>query len=398
MTRALVVVVVVALAAVPAAAHGAGFAVAQQNAVSSGTGGAGAARAEDPGAAWHVPAALADGGGWRAGASLTLAHPALEARAMDGSWTTESDGGWATPPHLDVSLAQGRWAVGLALGVPFGSGISWPADWPGRHEIVRTDLQVFRAAPFVAWRFGAVRVSAGLHLDAGRLRIGRQLDFIDSEGDVAIDADARGVGVDASIYWQARPDLGLGLTYRGRTALGFDGGADFSAPDAFSAKAADQAVHVDMTLPGAVVVGARWQLGRYASLVDVELTRWSVNQRLVVDFASDATPDAVQQNDWHDAVAVRAGGEWTSGRLTLRHGGYIDLSPAPAERLGPSSPDSTRLGVSAGASWRVGKAWSVDAFTERMWILRRESGNADALAASYGGTATILGVGVRWTP
>ena len=106
------------------AAHAGGTAVGEQNAVSAGTGGAGAGRDDDPGAAWHIPAALADGAGMRVGLSLALAHPMLQARAMDDSWTADSEGRWSTPPHLDASYAQGRFAAGISLGVPFGGG-SW---------------------------------------------------------------------------------------------------------------------------------------------------------------------------------------------------------------------------------------------------------------------------------
>jgi len=118
--------------AAPLTAWAGGLAVGEQNAVSAGTGGAGAARDDDPGAAWHVPAALADGGGLRVGLSLALAHPSLQARAMDDSWTADSDSAWSTPPHLDASYAQGRFAAGIALGVPFGGGVTWPAMWPAR--------------------------------------------------------------------------------------------------------------------------------------------------------------------------------------------------------------------------------------------------------------------------
>jgi len=55
----------------------------------------------------------------------------------------------------------------------------------------------------------------------GRLQIQRNLDFIDTQGDVRLDLDGRGAGIDAAIYWQARPDLGLGLVYRGRTTIEF---------------------------------------------------------------------------------------------------------------------------------------------------------------------------------
>ncbi|MBL0220753.1 MAG: outer membrane protein transport protein [Myxococcales bacterium] len=375
-----------------------GLAVGEQNAVSAGTGGAGAARGDDPGAAWHDPAALADGGGWRVGFSLALARPALTAKAMDGSWSADTDSAWSTPPHLDASFARGRWAAGIALGVPFGGGVQWPATWPGAVEAVQTQLMVLRAAPFVAWSFGKLRVSAGLHLDAGRLQIQRNLDFIDTQGDVRLDLSGRGAGVDAAAYWQARRDLSVGLVYRGRTTLDFDGNANFTAPDAFSEKTPDQTARTSMTMPDTLVLGTHYTRGAYAAVLDLEWANWSVNRRTTVSFTNASTPEAVQENGWHDTIAIRAGGEWTRDRLIVRGGGYYDPSPVPAAHLTPSSPDATRLGLTAGASYRIAPTWSADVFAERMWLLRRETTSTDTMAATYGGTAIVLGAGVRWTP
>ncbi len=375
-----------------------GFAVSEQTAVSAGTGGAGAARDDDPGAAWHQPAALADGGGLRLDLSLIFARPSLEAQALDGTWSATNEGAWATPPHLDASYARGRIAAGISLGIPFGSGVTWPAAWEGRHEIVATDLKVFRAAPFVAYRFGNLRVAAGAHADFGRLQIERDLDFIDMDGDVAIDMDGHGFGVDASLYYQARHDLAIGAVYRSRTTLPLRGGANFTTPDAFSEKAPDQNAASSITLPDQLVLGGRYTRGRYSLLADVELTLWSVNDKLTVDFAEMQTPDVAQAQGWQDTLSVRVGGEWQRGKLTLRHGTYLEQSPAPASTLSPSSPDANRLGLGGGASWRFDRTLAVDAFVEAMFLLRRSTEDVDALQASYGGRALLGGIGLRWTP
>ena len=382
----------------PAFAHAGGLAVGEQNAVSAATGGAGAARDDDPGAAWHDPAALADGGGWRVGFSLAAARPSLEARGAAGAWTADATSAWSTPPHLDASFARDRWAAGIAIGVPFGGGVTWPAMWPGATEAVETQLLVIRAAPFVAWRFGDLRISAGLHLDAARLQITRNLDFIDTQGEVRMDLSGQGAGVDAAAFWQPRADLGLALAYRSRTTLAFSGPANFTAPAAFSDKTPDQQARTEMTMPDQVVLGAHWRRGALALLADVEYTRWSVNQATTVTFANASTPQAVQANRWHDTATVRGGAEWRQPRWTARAGAYIDPSPVPADHLTPSAPDATRLGLTAGASWRLSRAWAADVFGERMWLLRRDTTSPDAMPASYGGTAIVLGAGVRWTP
>jgi long-chain fatty acid transport protein len=387
-----------ALLLVPAATYAGGFEVNQQTAVSAGTGNAGVARDDDPGAAWHNPSALTDGKGLRVDLSLIFARPSLEARALDGSWTESNEAAWATPPHLDASYAHDRWAAGISVGVPFGSGVTWPGDWAGQYEVVKTQVQVFRAAPFFAWSFGKLRASAGVHVDFARLQVQRDLDFIDMEGDVAIDMDGRGVGFDAALFYQATPELALGAAYRSRTSITLDGGADFTAPDAFANKIPDQDASSKLVLPDQIVVGGRYDFGTYAALLDVQLTTWSTHEKTMIDFAHDATPDVMQPNNWENAVSVRTGGEWTSGRLVLRHGLYFDETPAPTDRLAPSSPDSSRIGLTGGASWRFDRTWSADAFVESMWILRRDTANEDSLQASYGGRAFLAGLGVRWTP
>ena len=213
-----------------------------------------------------------------------------------------------------------------------------------------------------------------------------------------LDLDGRGAGLDASVYWQARADLGVGLVYRGRTTIDFAGNANFTAPDAFSGKTPDQTAQTSMTMPDVVVLGAHWRRGAIRVVADLEYANWSVNRRTTVAFANASTPEAVQRNDWHDTVTVRAGGEWHRDALVVRGGTYFDPSPVPSERLSPASPDANRLGLTAGASYRFAADWSADLFAEHMWLLRRETTNIDSMAASYGGTAIILGAGVRWAP
>jgi long-chain fatty acid transport protein len=391
----------VLLLLVPHAALAGGLAVGDQNAVSAATGGAGPARAADPGAAWHDPAALADDGGWRVGLSLALAKPSLEARANDGSWTASTTGGWSTPPHLDASFAHDHWAAGLAVGVPFGGDISWPAMWVGSAQAIETKLVVVRAAPFVAWRFGVVRVAAGFHVDAGRLQLERGLDFIDTQGDVRLDLTGHGLGGDASVYWQARSDLAIAASYRGRTHLAFSGPVNFTTPDAFAGKTPDQHAATRMTLPDTVTLGARWTRDAVTLVGDLEYTHWSSHATTIVAFEDPQTPASVEIDQWHDTVALRGGAEYTPGaaqhRLTVRGGGYWDPSPVPAEHLVPTSPDSSRIGLTTGASWRLGQGWAADVFGERIWLLRRETTSTDTMPASYGGTAIVVGAGLRFT-
>ena len=67
-------------------------------------------------------------------------------------------------------------------------------------------------------------------------------------------------------------------------------------------------------------------------------------------------------------------------------------APAPDETLSPSSPDSTRLGLTIGGRIHLPKVMSIDLFYEHLRLLPRESTSLDAPQASYGGFANVAGV------
>ena len=386
--------------AVAGPARAGGFAVAEQSASAGGAGGTGAAREGDPSAAWYNPAALVDGAGVRIGAGLTAAMASLRAEAMDGSWSADTEGGAAPLPSLQASWAGGDLAAGLSLGIPFGASVAWPDDWAGRHEIIASRIMVVRAAPFVGWRRGPWRVAGGLHVDTGEMRLRRSLDFIDTEGDVQLSLRGAGVGLHLAAFVraaeQADGHLDLGFTYKGRTSIELDGEADFTTPDAFSLKAADQEASSSLTLPDRLTAGAAWQRGAWTFLADLELTAWQVRDQVVIDFAREETPDVTQQADWNATVTVRGGTEWRGGPWVARGGLYRDPSPSPTATLSPSSPDSSRLGGSLGIGRALGASWAVDAFYGYLHLDERASENPDSMAARYGGHAHLVGAGLRY--
>lgn len=386
-------------------ARAGGFALAEQTTLAGGTGGASTARDDDAGAAYFNPAALADGGGWRLGLGVLAARPRVTAEAGDGSFSTDNESSWATPPHLNASFAFGRGAyasgaVGIAVGVPYGSGVAWPDEWPGRFESVETRLEVLRAAPFVAWRFGRVRVAGGVHVDAARLRVRRALDFVDTEGEVFIDMDGRGMGFDAAVYVDVTPALAVGASFKSQTRFALTGGADFDSPDEFSTRTMDQNARTDdLVTPARLAIGGRWTRDRLTVLADLEVTGWSAYDRVVIDFEMDETPDAVQTNEWADTVGIRVGAEYAAAPAWVaRGGGFYDPSPARDELAVPSSPDSSRIGASLGGTYAPGGGALIDLFYQYVHLLGRDAANDDALDARYSGRVHMLGLGIRFQP
>lgn len=381
-----------------ATAHAGGSALGEQSASAAAQGGTGAARANDPSAAWYNPAALADGDGWRSGAGMLAIAPTIEARAADGSWTERTQPGFKTPPHAYLSWARRDIAAGLSVNVPFGSGMSWPSAWEGRYEVVDSSLQVIRAQPFAAYRFGSVRIAAGPHVDVATLRVHRKLDMVDTEGDVDLNFAGYGFGAHAAMFVDASPSLSFGAVAKSRTHLALRGNADFRTPDAFDAKAHDQRARTAITVPDLLSMGVSWRPNqRWTLAADAGVATWQLWDEIVVDFEDPQTTDAVSRPQWKTQGWLRAGAERTMGaKAKVRAGFVVDPSPAPANTLAPNAPDANRFGVTAGLGLAVRDGMSVDAFYEYLTLARRTTTNADSLAASYGGHAHFAGIGVRW--
>lgn len=379
-------------------ARAGGFAIGQQGAEAAGTGSAGTARSGEAVCAWLNPAALTDGGGFRLGVGATLAFPSIHAEALDGSWSTRTERAISTPAYVYASFAMEKWALGLTFNVPYGSGIRWPEGWPGRFESLRSQPQFFRVAAFFAYRFGPFAIAAGPQVDIGRVETIRALDFVDQEGRVHLLLSGVGAGGHAGIFWRATQWLDLGFTYKSRTLVRLAGDADFTVPDSFVHRAPDQAAKATFTLPDRFALGLLGRFGPFRALLDLELTLWSVYDRLVVDFAYEGTEDSVVVNQWSPSVSVRGGSEYSPlPWLTLRLGLYFDQTPVPSRNLYPSSPDSHRVGVTLGAGARLGAHVYLDLFYDFAALLGQESTSDSAILARYSGQIHYVGLGLRVT-
>ncbi len=399
------VFVVVALSA--SRARAGGFEVPDQSAVAGATGGAGTARRGDPSSAFYNPAELADDRGFRGGLGILLAAPSISAEGLeDPHETSRTVTSISPPPHLHLSYSDDVWAFGAYLGVSHGTSVTWPDGWWGRYEAMSSGLLVLRAAPFFALRLGGdhgliagapdIRVSIGAHVDVARVETSRMLDFIDVEGRVHALLWGAGVGGEASIYWQATPELAIGLAYKSRTWMRASGDADFTVPDAFLGRAPDQRASSEVVIPDRLVLGAAWQEPVFGIFLDVGYTAWSVRNRQAVDFSHEGTTDTDVPLRWSDTLVFRLGGEVTPIEwLHARAGLYYDMNAAPEDTLAPSTPDMARFGVTLGVGVDITRELGVDASYAYVAFLGREATGPDAPLARYSGELHVASLTVR---
>lgn len=398
----------IAVTAVPRLVLAGGSEVAQQSAVATATGSAGTARPDDPSLAWFNPAGLANGGGLKAALGVTLGmtsfHAEATADAEDGPWEADTESGVATPAHVYLSYAADNWAVGISVNTPFGSRVRWPGDWAQRFDIVSSEFQSLRIAPFGAYRIGPVSLAVGPQFDFARVELRRATNHVSSEGSSVMVLSGNGFGAQAAVFAELTPTWHLGLSYKSRTTLPMDGDVDFSIPPPFDEKFPDQHVAVDWNLPDRIALGTAVRFADVRLLLDVTYTLWAVNEKYAFDFSDDVTEDREQINEWRSSLALRGGAEYLgSDWYALRAGAYLDGIPSPPppdERLAPSAPDSTRLGLTLGGSIRLLEGLWVDVAYEHLRLFERTSTSEDAPLASYDGMAHLIGVGLNyaWAP
>jgi len=391
------------IVAAPATALAGGYEVVQQSAVAGGTGSASTARDKDPAAAWFNPAALADEGGLRMGLGVTLAMAQLHAKALDSApdapWEASTETGISPPPHLYASYAHGSWTAGVSVNVPFASGVTWPDEWAQRFDVISSEIQFLRISPFFGWRFGPVRIAAGPQFDIGRVYLKRATNHIEQEGSSALVLSGHGFGGQIAAFAKLGEHVGVGLSYKSRSLSPMSGDADFTVPEVFAADYPDQHISADWTVPDRIALGGAFTMGGIRALMDLTLTLWSTRDTLPIHFEDPATDDREIVSEWRNSMAIRLGAEYTPIKwVTARAGFYADglpKPPPPEEHLSPSSPDSTRVAATLGASAHIGSMFHIDIFYEHLRLLERESTSADAPLAAYSGYANLVGFDLR---
>ncbi len=270
--------------------------------------------------------------------------------------------------------------------------------WPGAVEAVADPADGLRAAPFVAWRLRRVRVAGGL---PRRRRRGSSSSAASTSStpratSASISRARAAASTRRRTGRRGRPRRSAS-SYRGRTTITLSRQGELHRARRVQREDARSDRLDAMTLPDqscSAAAGPADDAGRRSATSSTRggaSTRrpWSPSR-------SAADPDAPGSTSGTTPSTLRGGAEWTRDRLTVRGGGYFDPSPVPAEHLVPTSPDASRARAHRGRELALrAPSGAADLFAERMWLLRRDTTSTDTMPASYGGTATILGAGVR---
>jgi long-chain fatty acid transport protein len=367
-------------------AHAGGFAVHEQSTTFLGTAFAGSAAGGDISSLYWNAAAAATLPGCNTASSYSLIIGRSDETAQGGLFATGAPvapgvvAPGLTPTSTDVGSdvlvpasyltcqLSDRLFAGLALNSQFGL-LTKPDDlaWAGSPIAVTSKVFSANINPTLAYKLTpALMVGVGLQVEYLKVRLNHAA-FPSPVGPLSgtrhYEADDWGVGATAGVLWQPLPGTALGLGYR--SAVGVDVDGTFSrGPGLSTGPAVSANAEAGITLPEQVTFSFRQAVApAWTVLGTVEWQNWS-RVGDVAAVGSGCGPAGVCEVlnlNYRDGWFFSLGAEYLySPALLLRAGVAYEISPIEDSTRDILVPDSNRVFLSAGASYKYSEHITVD--------------------------------------
>lgn len=169
-------------------------------------------------------------------------------------------------------------------------------------------------------------------------------------------------GYNAGILCNINPQHSIGISFRSKADIDFDGELELSGLTAAVTgfDRFDSDAETTATIPEMISFGYAYRHGSLWSIeADVQWTNWSRFDVLEIDL-DPPNPllgtKIADIREWHDTWGFALGGEYTLSQALKVRGGYaFHESPVPAETLEPSIPQSSRHALHTGLGYGWGK-------------------------------------------
>ncbi|MBL9014128.1 MAG: outer membrane protein transport protein [Myxococcales bacterium] len=418
-----------------------GFYVPEIGARATGMGVAVTSDVSDPSATFHNPAGLAHADGLQIELATDLFLPNItffrrpltdpntgENLKFDGASNTNSV---IAAPFLGASYrVHDKVTAGLAVFAPFGATLEWPEDGAQRQVVTSISLKTIFASPSVGVKLPAgFSVGLAANVIYGDLVLEQRnaIPYVTGdpeqypdpaegiEGNTHVEGkDPFSLGATIGLGWR-NEQIAVGASLMTPVVLRLEGDArvenmgiaplvDQNNNTLQAAGAREDQVRIRFPLPLIARLGVAvkptkaWRIG-----ADVNWQRWETQKTLVVDFVNEhellPTPgaylyDVRVENRWKNTFSARLGAEATplSAPVTLRAGVLYDQSPVGDRNFSVLTPDSDKLGLTAGArySYKTGSGdrWDFDLAAMHLFLAERDI--APAGDGSAGSDGTIL--------
>jgi len=346
------------IALAPGFAHGAGFALQEQNA--SGLGHAyagGAAAAEDVSTIFYNPAGLVRLQSTQVVIAANAICPSTKfhdsgsqpalGQALGG--TGGDAGSCAVVPNLYIGVPfTDKWSFGLGINVPFGLKTEYDSGWLGRFQAVESKVETYNVNPALSWESPskAWTVGGGVSYQHLKATLTSQVNYAAAyaqgvqqaaqaglvpppvptnsqaligsaaglESAARITGDDSGWGWNLGVLWQATQQTRIGAAYRSHISYTVVGNANFDNPTAVGPLGAlapvgaailsgvngqlyDGSVKLNIKVPDTANLSIFHQFNNQWDLMaDLQYTGWSSIKELNIVRTSGLASDTTLSN------------------------------------------------------------------------------------------------------
>ncbi len=331
-------------------------------------------------------------------ASFTGIKAIADAKHNGTTYTT--DNGVSTPIAASAGFkVYDNLQVGVSFYTPYGSSINWGKNWPGAVLNQDVDLKVYTIQPTVAWKITPrLSIGAGLMLAWGTVDLNKAL-VNPSTFDKMLPILAPALGLDPDTRFGNTTPAAINLNGKSAVAIGANIGVMFDITDNITVGASFRTkmnmkvksgiASVDyanetarlilekdlniinsanfaaaMPCPYVLSFGASWKpVEKLTLAADAQLTGWKTYKTLNIDFKDEILTPYNQHltKGYKNSWAVRIGAEYAvTNRFDARLGLMIDTTPVNKAHYNPETPGMTKIGPSAGLSFRPIPQLSID--------------------------------------
>lgn len=343
-------------------ASGNAFNINEHDAKVTGRGGASVATNTDASSVVFNPGGIpvSEGTQVAVNGSLYIAKGSYELTGTDETIKTTSPA-QPVPSIFVTSRVHELVGVGIGVHFPFGLHVKWPGGHPQQAVIEDQTLRTYFITPSVGVNLNkyvpGLSIGGGIDIVPATVELKRAIVFGDVVGRAHLGGDAVGWGGRVGALYRPTqvPDLSVGVMWRSKVNLDFEGEGDFDIPQPFRDQLPpDGDISTSISLPQSLTIGAAYSpIEKLNIEVNAVWINWSVFKELRINLP-DGSATVAPQN-YENKTTIRLGGEYNiNPEWAVRAGFIYDPTPIPPTTQTAQLPDVNRINVTAGASYYFG--------------------------------------------
>ena len=373
------------------------------------------ARAQDASTVFTNPAGMTrlDGTQLLASGQLLWGNTKFSIDSGSSPLLGGEDGGYAVGSHgwfpggggfLSYSVSSDL-KLGFALAGNFGAPLDYDDDWAGRYYVQETTLLGISLLPSIAYKLtDALSFGASLNAMYGIYKNQVAINNVDpafGDGQLKIDDNEWGWGVNLGALYEINAGTRLGLTWNSQVDL------DFSAPLEFSNLAPglrallkkrgllDANLDVGINVPQQVMGSIFTQVSdRWALLGSVGWQQWSEFGQVELGINNTTDPSNVTtqldfEDTWHGALGAqyRLSDPWTLNFGIAYDSGF----QSDSSNVSPLLPVDSAWRFGLGAQHQVNETFSWGVAGEYLYGGTLDTNLQSELPVALGGRGNVIG-------